>query len=191
MKRTKKNEKEKSTDKKKDANKSDEIPHVEHTKTKPKWTVITPSGNFYTLNKEEKKHELVRHYRNIQATDPQSGETMITREDNLKMVYRTDGSSLVEYEDGTRITMFYVYSDTNLNDNETGEVNKKREKYVKIECPGFATTIFNSKSTECTIAFGTGTLVACDPNRMTYNLIYHTGEVLDISKNGVISVMPK
>ena len=178
---------------KKDTSKSLEevAPPVEHTKIKAKWTVITPSGNHYTLNKEEKKHELIKHYRNLQATDPQSGETMITREDNLKMVYRTDGSSLVEYEDGTRITMFYVYSDAHTNDYETGEVTKKKEKYVKIECPGFATTIFNSKSTECTLAFGTGTLVACDPKKMTYNLIYHNGEILDIDKNGLISLLPK
>ena len=106
------------------------------------------------------------------------------------MVYRTDGSSLVEYEDGTRITMFFVYSDS-TNNVETGETSKKREKYVKIECPGFATTIFNSKTTECTLAFGTGTLVACDPKKMSYNLIYHTGEILDISKNGLVSILPK
>ena len=116
---------------------------------------------------------------------------MITREDNLKMVFRNDGSSLVEFEDGTRITMFYVSTDATINDFETGELTKKKEKYVKIECPGFATTIFNSKSTECTLALGTGTLIACDPKKMTYNIINHSGEILDFNKDGQVSYLPK
>lgn len=133
------------------------------------------------------------YHRCIQARDIQTGEVMITREDNLKIVYRTDGSSLVEFEDGTRITTFYAQNDLNTStDHDTTEYSEqKKEKYIKIECQGFASTIFNSKTTECTLAFGTGTLVACDPKKMIYNVIYNTGELLDVNQEGVVSYLPR
>lgn len=166
--------------------------HIEQ-KSKTRWTVVTSSGTEYLINKEDNKYEQLKYYRSIQGRDTQTGEVMITREDNLKMVFRPDGSTLVEYEDGTRITAFYVSLDA-TNDKETGEFRQrsdKKEKYVKIECPGFATTIFNSNSTECTLAFGNGTLVACDPKKMTYNLVNSTGEILDIGLDGLVSFYPK
>ena len=117
---------------------------------------------------------------------------MISREDNLKIVYRTDGSSLVEFEDGTRITTFYAQNDINLSANERDEfAEQKKEKYIKIECQGFASTIFNSKTTECTLAFGTGTLVACDPKKIIYNVIFNTGELLDINQEGLVSFLSR
>lgn len=109
---------------------------------------------------------------------------MVTREDNLRVIYRPDGSHLCEFEDGTRITSFYV-------DIEEQNNNKQREKYVKVECPGFASTIFNTTSTECTLLFGNGTLVTCHPLLRTYNLIYHSGEILEIDKNGNVSYVPR
>ena len=47
--------------------------HTE-VKVKPKWTVITPSGTEYLINKSEKKYELVKYYRNIEARDSHTGE---------------------------------------------------------------------------------------------------------------------
>jgi len=109
---------------------------------------------------------------------------MVTREDNLRVILRPDGSHLSEFEDGTRITSFYV-------ENEEPNNNKHREKYVKVECPGFASTIFNTTSTECTLLFGNGTLVTCHPLLRTYNLIYHSGEILEIDQNGNVAYIPK
>lgn len=182
-----------SKNKKKATKTEEHTPNVHfEQKLKPKWIVITPNGSQFMINKEEKTNELIGYHRCIQARDIQTGEVMISREDNLKIVYRTDGSSLVEFEDGTRITTFYAQNDLNLSANERDEfAEQKKEKYIKIECQGFASTIFNSKTTECTLAFGTGTLVACDPKKMIYNVIFNTGELLDINQEGLVSFLSR
>jgi hypothetical protein len=162
-------------------------------KIKSKWLVVTPAGNEYLINKAnttggEKKYELIKYYRNVQASDPHTGESMTTREDNVRLVYRPDGSSVVEYPDGTRITIFYIANEEQQNkDDEASSINK----YVKVECPGFATTIFNCKTTECTLAFGNGNLASCDPKLMAYNVTANTNDVLDIDRDGIITLIPR
>lgn len=112
---------------------------------------------------------------------------MITREDDLKLVYRPDGTMISEFGDGTRITSFYMDSSSEFTSKSDG---MEVEKYVKIECPGFATTIFNTRTSECSVAFGDGTLVSCEPNRNNYKLIHRTGELLEISGE-CISFLPR
>jgi hypothetical protein len=114
------------------------------------------------------------------------------------MIYRPDGSTLAEFEDGTRITMFYVYGEINSavssSSNKSGSNNSdqfKPEKYVKIECPSFATTIFNARTSECSLAFGNGSLVSCDPKRNSYTIIHHTGDLIDIGQSGIVSFLPR
>lgn len=162
-------------------------------KLKTKWVAITPTGNEYLINKQDKsKNEHVNFYRSIQGRDIQTGEVMLNREDHLKIIYRTDGSTLVEFEDGTRITTFYDQNEpTTDQGSDYNSTDMRKEKYLKIECPGFASTIFNSKTSECTLAFGTGTLVACDPKKMLYNVIYSSGDLLDINQDGLISFMSR
>ncbi len=165
----------------------------QESKLRTKWVAITPSGNEYLINKNDKtKNERVNFYRSIQGRDIQTGEVMVNREDHLKIIYRTDGSTLVEFEDGTRITTFYdqIEPSTDLS-SDYNSSDMRKEKYLKIECPGFASTIFNSKTSECTLAFGSGTLVACDPKKMLYNVIYSGGDLLDINQDGLISYMPR
>lgn len=180
----------KAKDSPKKMSKPDE--HVHFEQKMHKWMVITPNGSQFIINKEEKSNELIGYHRCIQARDIQTGEVMINREDNLKIVYRTDGSSLVEFEDGTRITTFYAQNEA-ISERDSADLisEHKKEKYIKIECQGFASTIFNSKTTECTLAFGTGTLVACDPKKMIYNVICNTGELLDINQDGVVSFLSR
>ena len=163
-------------------------------KFKVKWIAVTPAGNEYLINKVEKgKNEHLNHFRSIQGRDIQTGEVMVNREDHLKIIYRTDGSTLVEFEDGTRITTFYAQNDpaTDQSTDYASTSDSKKDKYIKVECPGFASTIFNSKTSECTLAFGTGTLVACDPKKMLYNVIYGSGELIDINQDGYVSFMPR
>jgi hypothetical protein len=151
-----------------------------------KWTLITPYGNEYTINNststeiDKDSNELTGHHRIIEQNDIESGELMLTREDHLKTVYRPDGSYVVEFADGTRITTFRAQQ--NNNDST---------KYIKVECKGFASVIFNTSTSDCTLAFGTNTLVSCNPSRMLYNLTYHSGELLDINKNGIITFTPQ
>lgn len=88
-------------------------------KPKPKWTLITPSGNKYNY-KPDKTYEMLGYNRSIVAHDPQTEETLITREDGIRTVQRPDGSSVVDFADGTRITSFYVQHTLRVNDSETG-----------------------------------------------------------------------
>lgn len=117
---------------------------------------------------------------------------MITREDNLKMIYRPNGSTIAEFSDGTRITSFEIDLNSEFSDS-SNDFKIQKDKYFKIECPEFATSIFNSRTSECSLAFGDGTLVSCEPSRINYNIIHQTGELLEIlgGPNGVITFLPR
>lgn len=119
----------------------------------------------------------------------------MTREDNVRFVHRSDGSLIADFEDGTRITTFYVRNATSQNDIETGESHITKDgkltKYIKIECVGFATTIFNCESQLATLVFGNGTLATCNPYECSYNISHHNGENIDIDSNGVVTFLPK
>jgi hypothetical protein len=124
---------------------------------------------------------------------------MITREDNLKMVFRPNGSKVIEFEDGTRITRFYQEpiksSSTELknsrNDSNQNEPDSFKTMFTKVECAGFATTVFNSKSAECNVILGNGTVVTCDPTKNTYSVACASGEAINASQDGYISFCPK
>jgi hypothetical protein len=137
---------------------------------------------------------------------------MVTREDNLKMIIRPNGSTLIEFEDGTRLTRFYDDSDSaaaaavkkSLNSSEfkttssdfktsrsQDTANDPRAMFTKVECPGFATTVFNSKSAECNLLLGNGTVVSCDPTRCAYNVQCPSGEQIDVAHDGFISFCAK
>jgi hypothetical protein len=168
----------------------EKLEHAESSKLKPKWTVTSSSGSEYVINKESKPYttSLLKYYRVMQSRDIHSGETMLTREDNMRMVHRPDSSSIAEFADGTRITVTYT-----PYDDYAARFEKPPEKYVKIECPGFATTIFNTKTSECSLAFADGTLVSCEPKRIAYTLIHKSGELIEIAAgpNGFVSFLPR
>lgn len=63
----------------------------------------------------------------------------------------------------------------------------KVTKYVKIECYGFATTIFNTETSESTLIFGNGTYVSCNPEKCSYLVSHHKGDKIDIDSKGVIT----
>lgn len=119
---------------------------------------------------------------------------MATREDNVRFVQRPDGTHIVDYADGTRISTFYVKDVETLNDHETGEpyeTSAKIAKFTKVECLGFASTLFNLDTYECTLIFGNGTTVACNPSERTYNIGYQSGDLIDINQKGVVTFVPK
>ena len=79
-------------------------------------------------------------------------------------VDRPDGTRIVEHADGTRITTLYKQVEQEIQpaDNETGEpaqVSSVLTKFVKVECAGFATLLFDSEAGSCDSEFGNGTLV--------------------------------
>lgn len=109
------------------------------------------------------------------------------------MVSRPDGSIITEFSDGTRITSFYMDTNIEFSSRLNENYETQREKYVKFECHGFGTTIFNSRTSECSIAFGDGTLISCEPKGNNYTVIHRTGELLEITggSNGSISFLPR
>ena len=78
------------------------------------------------------------------------------------MVERPDGTRIVEHADGTRVTTFYkqVQQEIQIPDNETGEqavYSDISKMFVKVECTGFPTLIFDSDLGSCETVFGNGT----------------------------------
>jgi hypothetical protein len=63
---------------------------------------------------------------------------MITREDRLRMVFRNDSSTVIEFEDGTRITTFYAIetndseSDGNFRNLITLLKNNKKQEIISL-----------------------------------------------------------
>ena len=84
-------------------------------------------------------------------------------------VERPDGTRIVEHADGTRITTFYKQDKQELRapDNETGEEAEYfdvTKMFVKVECTGFATLIFDSDLGSCDTIWGNGTRLHTQAN---------------------------
>ena len=78
----------------------------------------------------------------------------------------------MEHADGTRITTFHkqVVSKLQAPDNETGEqaeCSEMTKTYVKVECIGFATVIFDNDLGSCETVFGNGTKLDTQANGVT------------------------
>jgi hypothetical protein len=65
------------TVKKKDSKQVEEQVSQVNYIQKVKWTVVTPSGSEYLVNKEEQKYELIRTYRNVQEYDARTDEVSL------------------------------------------------------------------------------------------------------------------
>lgn len=96
-------------------------------------------------------------------------QVLKTREDNVMTVERPDGTRIVEHADGTRITTFYKQDKQELRapDNETGEEAEYcsvTKMFVKVECLGFATLIFDSDRGSCETIWGNGTRLNTQAN---------------------------
>ena len=94
----------------------------------------------------------------------------------------------MEHADGTRITTFHkqVVSKLQTLDNETGEQGECSEMtktYVKIECPGFATVVFDNDLGSCETAFGNGTRLDTQANGVSV-LYRPDGTKLQIEAKG-------
>ena len=61
-------------------------------------------------------------------TDPVSGEEMVTREDQVLAVFRKEGTRIVHFSDGTRITSY------------------NNQPSIQVECPGYAKVRFSTPS---------------------------------------------
>ncbi|XP_029695831.1 sperm-associated antigen 17 isoform X3 [Takifugu rubripes] len=69
------------------------------------WITTTPRGE--RTHTGGSTHKRLADLLVIEATDPGTDEVMLTREDQVVMVQKPDGSQAVEHADGTRITTWY------------------------------------------------------------------------------------
>ncbi|XP_072116435.1 sperm-associated antigen 17 isoform X3 [Mobula birostris] len=129
------------------------------------WTTTTPIGLVIgTKGKEKLDIKPILVYK---ATDPGTGEVMITRQDKVVTVFGSD-NTIVEHADGTRITTFFQdvsIPDDKLQD-ETEVIPEKVTrcvKCIKVECMGFATVLMNWDDCTCSAVFGNGTTIIAKP----------------------------
>ncbi|XP_038079367.1 sperm-associated antigen 17-like isoform X2 [Patiria miniata] len=129
------------------------------------------------------------------ATDPMTYEVMNTREDRVVILLRPDGSRIVDHNEGTRITTYYNRVELAADHEEhaeTGEEPTPRFKLVrhyKVECPGYATVIFNSEDSLATTIFGSGTEIISIPNG-SYEVLHQEGGRVTVKSDGMVEYIP-
>ncbi|KAL8578119.1 hypothetical protein ACOMHN_055439 [Nucella lapillus] len=129
------------------------------------------------------------------ASDPDTKQTMATRDDHVITVSYPDGTTVVEHSDGTRITVYYrdtqvpVGEDTSTN-GEPVDVITQTLKFVKIECPAYATVEFNCASSENLTVFGSGTSINVFPDG--YYILHHArGGRIEVNTEGTMVYYPR
>ncbi|XP_078001373.1 sperm-associated antigen 17-like isoform X2 [Glandiceps talaboti] len=156
------------------------------------WVTTTPTGERIGTKADGSKFN-VKPCMTFTATDPMTKEEVLTREDRVLTVTRPDGTRIVDHNEGTRITTFYIDEDeTCPDDDETGEqrpARTKRVQYVKIECVGYATVIFNRETTVARTVFGNGTYIDTKPDG-TYKVLHLDGGEMNIEKDGTVVYLP-
>jgi hypothetical protein len=66
------------------------------------WKCITADGLVYIQNSTNQEYEKTDQLRLILETNPKTNEQVIHREDKVIIVFRSDGSRIVSFADGTR-----------------------------------------------------------------------------------------
>ncbi|XP_078415737.1 sperm-associated antigen 17 [Cetorhinus maximus] len=132
------------------------------------WITTTPIGLAIGTKGMEKLD--IKPILVYKATDPETGEVMITRQDKVVTVFGS-GSTVVEHADGTRITTFFEdIANTEYevqHETEGAPHNVTRHiKFIKVECVGFATVLMNWDDCTCTAVFGNGTTIIAKPQGM-------------------------
>ncbi|KAE8621074.1 hypothetical protein XENTR_v10004672 [Xenopus tropicalis] len=165
------------------------------TNVKPAGTWITTTSSGQQIGTRGSERLELNPLMSYMATDPVNGTVMITREDQVVTVLKSDGTKIVEHADGTRITTFYQETEMPvLRDHmETGEVPPtviKRVEFVRVESPDFATVILNQEENICCVVFGDGTEVLATPQG-TYQVHPSMSGTLTINQDGDAVYSPR
>ncbi|KAI3380125.1 hypothetical protein SNEBB_008670 [Seison nebaliae] len=99
------------------------------------------------------------------------------RSDNVLRVYKFDGANIVEYPNGTRITSAI-------------DVTDDRQKYRRIECPGFPTIMVNLETSEFNISFRNRTNIFYNPKQLC-SIFLDDGDTIEINGLGDAMYIPK
>ncbi|XP_052809835.1 sperm-associated antigen 17-like isoform X5 [Mya arenaria] len=157
------------------------------------WTMTFPSGE-RTKYATGHEPEDLKPVMVCQASDPETSQSMATRDDHVMTISYPDGTTILEHADGTRITTYYRETQVPLGDGATDDGEKEYDiqtnKFVKVECPGFATVEFNCMTSENLTIFGNGTTVNIFPDGY-YMLHHYEGGRLEIDTEGILTYFPR
>lgn len=128
------------------------------------------------------------------ATDPVTGEVLLSREDHVIRVERPDGSVVCDHSDGTRITQYNREIEKGLYEAEgedEASVNATNTvRHVRVECPGYATISFNCDEGSSLTVFGSGTNLLTSPDS-TYQMSHWNGGRIDVDRDGIVTYTPR
>ncbi|GFO01704.1 sperm-associated antigen 17, partial [Plakobranchus ocellatus] len=159
----------------------------------PTWTITYPSGERLQINKDTGDCEELTPIPVCLATDPDTSQTMATRDDHVITVSYPDGTTVVEHADGTRITVYYRETAVPVEENDetsSAVVSTQTLKFVKIECPAFATVEFNTATSENLTVFGSGTSINVFPDG--YYILHHSkGGRVEVDTEGTMVYFPR
>ncbi|XP_040195424.1 sperm-associated antigen 17 [Rana temporaria] len=157
------------------------------------WITIIPSGEQIGTRGSERLD--LRPLQTFKATDPVNGTVVTTREDKVVTVVSTDGTTVVEHADGTRITTFYQNVDVPLpgEHEETGEVPQnitKKVKFIRVEKSEFVTVILNCEEHTYYAVSGDGTEILAKP-QAEYQVFPPNSGSLSINREGRVLYSPR
>eukprot|EP00106_Octopus_bimaculoides_P000958 XP_014768400.1 PREDICTED: sperm-associated antigen 17-like isoform X1 [Octopus bimaculoides] len=152
-----------------------------------KWTVIQSNGQKVILYPGGKKEYLPKVLFSMKS-DVKSGQTMMTRDDNVILISEPSGKTTVEHQDGTRITSYFekVYMSENCKASYSNYENITMAMFAMVECPSYATIKFNIKTQENHTMIGNGTIINVFSNgflRMLFGSSL-TSEMLKLGLDG-------
>ncbi|KAL3882261.1 hypothetical protein ACJMK2_028623 [Sinanodonta woodiana] len=178
-----------------------EVPHtdqvVEEDTSKGTWTITYPTGDRIMYKSDGSMEELKPIMISV-ASDPETNQSMSTRDDHVMIISYPDGTTIVEHADNTRITTYYreshvaVPDDDNLDTSQSvdREYEVQTIKFVKVECPSYATVEFNCLSSENLTIFGNGTTLNVFPDG--YYMLHHCdGGRLEVDTQGIMTYFPR
>ncbi|XP_039272076.2 sperm-associated antigen 17-like [Styela clava] len=157
------------------------------------WHTVCMNGERYVTkpNGEKVNKEPLFCY---SATDPVTGEVLLSREDHVIRVERPDGSVVCDHSDGTRITQYNREIEKALyeaeGEDETSVNASNTVRHVRVECPGYATISFNCDEGSCLTVFGSGTNLLTSPDS-TYQMSHWNGGRIDIDCDGAVTYTPR
>ncbi|KAH9508941.1 hypothetical protein Btru_048357, partial [Bulinus truncatus] len=169
---------------------SDVEESVKHPSESPFWTITYPNGERIEISKANGCKELAPVPISL-ASDPDTQQTMATRDDHVVTVSFPDGTTIVEHADGTRITVYYRDTPVAV---ETGDdrssLGLKTYKFIKVECPTYATVEFNGETSENLTVFGNGTSINVFPDG--YYILHHCqGGRIEVDTEGTMVYYPR
>ncbi|XP_033741247.1 sperm-associated antigen 17-like isoform X1 [Pecten maximus] len=173
---------------------AEQAPEEDVPEVKGTWVTTYPNGEKVACKSDGNMEELKSVMISL-ASDPQTSQSMATRDDHVITISYPDGTTIIEHADGTRITTYYKENqistgEEEYEDNDIKEFETQTVKFVKVECPAYATVEFNCLTSENLTIFGNGTTINVFPDGY-YMLHQHDGGRVEVDMEGTLTYYPR